>query len=119
MMTFDKIPIYKNESCSVCSNLVQRIITSVSDDYSPLKMCGGDNFMLVPQSAVNFDIENVKTHLEREFTIKKIGTHSITLNLSPKGHITIFKGGNVLIRDCGSMKMAVKIWKEIRSKYVL
>ncbi len=118
-MSFDKIPIYKNESCSVCSKLVQSIKTSVSDDYSPLKMCGGDNFMLVPQSEVSFDMENIKTHLERDYTIKKMGTHSITLNLSPKGYITIFKGGNVLIRDCGTVKIAVKIWKEIRSKYEL
>ncbi len=118
-MSFDKIPIYKNESCSVCSKLVQSIKASVSDDYNPLKMCGGDNFMLVPQSVVSFDMDNIKTHLERDYTIKNMGTHSITLNLSPKGYITIFKGGNVLIRNCGTVKIAVKIWKEIRLKYEL
>jgi hypothetical protein len=103
----------------VCSKEIQSTKTPTSYDYIPLKMCGGDNFMLVPQSAVSFDMESIKTHLERDYTIKKMGTHSITLNLSTKELISIFKGGNVLIRGCETVEIAVKIWNEIRSKYRL
>ncbi len=117
-MSFDKIPIYKNESCSICSKPVKQVITSFSDDYRSLKICGKNNYMLVPNKTVDYNITKVKEQLETHYEIIKMGTHSITLLLPPNDFLTIFKGGNVLIRGIETIEKAMGIWVEIRRKYI-
>jgi adenylyltransferase/sulfurtransferase len=118
-MSFDKIPIYKNESCSICSKPVKYVVTSFDDDYRPLKICGNNNYMLIPNKSVDFDIVKVKQQLENHYEIKKMGTHSVTLLLPPKDFLTIFKGGNVLIRGRETIEQAMEVWDEIRKKYIV
>lgn len=117
-MSFDKISIYKNEACTICSKAVVSDKTIISDDYKPLKICGGNNFMLVPQSSVSFDIERIKTQVVKQFQIKKAGTHSITVILPTNDLLTIFKGGNVLIRGCETVEQASETWKNLKEKYI-
>ncbi|UCG90369.1 MAG: HesA/MoeB/ThiF family protein [Candidatus Heimdallarchaeota archaeon] len=114
-LSFDKIPIQKNPTCSVCSETSDNTIITPVKEWIPLDICGGNNFMLVPQMNVNFDIIQTKSQLEENYTITKMGTHSLTLSLPNNILMTIFKGGNVLIRGVDTPQRASKIWEEIRT----
>ncbi len=113
-LNFDKIPILKNPTCSVCSESAEYTIQSPNDEWVPLDICGEDNFMLVPQMKINFDINKIKSQLEKKYSVTKIGTHSLTFTLANNVLTTIFKGGNILIRGVNTHRLALEIWDDIR-----
>ena len=113
-LNFDKIPILKNPTCSICSEHTEYTTDFPLDKWVPLDICGGENFMLVPQMKMNYDIDKIKSQIEHEFSISKIGTHSLSLKLSNNALMTIFKGGNVLIRGAKTPQVALQIWEDIK-----
>lgn len=113
-LNFDKIPIQKNPTCSVCSESAEYAIKYPIDEWVSLDICGGDNFMLVPQMKKNFDIHAMKSQFETRYSIIKIGTHSLTLTLANNVLMTIFRGGNVLVRGVKTHQLALEIWDEIK-----
>ncbi len=113
-LNFDRIPIQKNPTCSVCSESAEYISKSSVSEWVTLDICGGDNFMLVPQMKISFDMRQIKSQLENNYIITKMGTHSLTLSLVNNVLMTIFRGGNVLIRGVKSPQRASGIWEEIR-----
>ncbi|MHA2248084.1 MAG: HesA/MoeB/ThiF family protein [Candidatus Hodarchaeales archaeon] len=117
-LNFDKIPIQKNPTCSVCSGTTSYDVKSSVDEWVTLDICGENNFMIVPQMKTNFDISQTKSQLENEFTITKIGTHSLTFSWSNNILITIFRGGNVLMRGVVTPQRASEIWEEINTTYL-
>jgi molybdopterin/thiamine biosynthesis adenylyltransferase len=116
-LNFDKIPILKNQSCPICSESTEYKIGLSFEEWVPLPICGGDNFMLVPQMKINFDIDYVKSQFEEKYEIIKAGTHSLTLKLKDNVLMTIFKGGNVLIRGIETQQLALEIWEDIRVSF--
>ncbi|MFX1282008.1 MAG: ThiF family adenylyltransferase [Promethearchaeota archaeon] len=114
-LSFDKIPIQKNPTCPVCSETSENTLITPIKGWIPLDICGGNNFMLVPQMNLKFDIIQTKSQLEGNYKIKKVGTHSLTLLLPNNILITIFKGGNVLIRGVATPKRASEIWEELKA----
>ncbi|MFX1515709.1 MAG: ThiF family adenylyltransferase [Promethearchaeota archaeon] len=113
-LNFDKIPILKNPTCSICSKSVEYSTDSPLDRWISLDICGGDNFMLVPQMKIHYDIEKLKSQIENQFSIIKTGTHSLSLRFSDNVLITIFTGGNVLIRGLKTSQLALEIWEDIK-----
>ncbi|MFX0123914.1 MAG: ThiF family adenylyltransferase [Candidatus Hodarchaeota archaeon] len=113
-LNFDKIPILKNPTCFVCSESAEYSIKSPIEEWIPLDICGGDNFMLVPQMKVNFDINTMKSQFKKKYSIIKTGTHSLTLTLPNNVLMTIFKGGNVLIRGVKTPQLALEIWEDTK-----
>ena len=118
-LNFDKIPIQKNPVCSICSGTTLYDVKSPVDEWVTLDICGENNFMIVPQMKINFDISRTKSQLENEYTITKMGTHSLTLSLSNNILITIFRGGNVLIRGVATPQRASEIWEKINTTYLI
>jgi adenylyltransferase/sulfurtransferase len=116
-LNFDKIPIQKNSTCSVCSGISEIPIQISTNEWIPLDICGENNFMLVPQMNVHFDISKIKSQLEKDNTITTMGTHSLTLSLPNKTLVTIFRGGNILIRGVATPNRASEIWEDIKTKY--
>ena len=116
-LNFDKIPILKNPTCSICSESVEHAVESPINKWVPLDICGRDNFMLVPQMKIDFDITSIKSQFEEKFEIIRSGTHSLTLKLDNNVLMTIFKGGNVLIRGIATYQLALKIWKDIQVSF--
>ncbi|MHA2226348.1 MAG: HesA/MoeB/ThiF family protein [Candidatus Hodarchaeales archaeon] len=94
-LNFDKIPIQKNPNCPVCST------SSIKSIEPP-----------------NFDLSLIKIKLEKNFTLTQIGTHSLTLSLSNNVSMTIFKGGNILIRGAKTSQKATEIWDEIKTNHI-
>lgn len=117
-LNFDKIPIQKSSTCSVCSGASEYPIKTPTNEWVTLDICGENNFMLVPQMNVNFDISKTKSQLEKNYTITKMGTHSLTLSLPNNTLMTIFRGGNILIRGVTTPKRASKIWEDIKTTYL-
>lgn len=113
-LSFDKIPIQKNPDCPVCSDLSDYGVISPASEYQTIEICGGSNYMVVPQMKVSFDLPQINSRIKNDFTVTKIGTHSLTLLLPNNVLVTIFKGGNVLIRGVKTASLALKIWKEIK-----
>ncbi|MFX1505407.1 MAG: ThiF family adenylyltransferase [Promethearchaeota archaeon] len=116
-LNFDKIPILKNPTCIICSESAENTIDSPTNEWVPLDICGGDNFMLVPQMKIKFDISNIKSQFEEKFDIIRSGTHSLTLKLDNNVLMTIFKGGNVLIRGVATHQLALKVWEDIQISF--
>ncbi len=117
-LSFDKIPIQKNPTCSVCSGVSENASKTPVEEWVALDICGENNFMLVPQMNLNFDIIQTKSQLEENYTITKMGTHSLTLSVSKNILMTIFKGGNVLIRGVATPQQASEVWEEIRTVFL-
>ncbi|UCE13288.1 MAG: HesA/MoeB/ThiF family protein [Candidatus Heimdallarchaeota archaeon] len=113
-LSFDKIPIQKNPNCPVCSDSSDYDIISPVSEYQTIEICGGSNYMLVPQMKVSFNLPQINSQIKGAYTVTKTGTHSLTLLLPDNVLVTIFKGGNVLIRGVISAALALKIWKEIK-----
>jgi len=116
-LNFDKIPILKNPTCFICSNDAEYTADSPLDKWVPLDICGVDNFMLIPQMKMNYDIDKIKSQIENKFSITKIGTHSLSLKLTNNVLTTIFKGGNVLIRGVKTPQIALEIWEDIKGSF--
>ncbi|MFX0015418.1 MAG: ThiF family adenylyltransferase [Promethearchaeota archaeon] len=118
-LNFDKIPIQKNPTCLVCSESADYTVKSPVSEWVTLDICGGDNFMLIPQMKISFDINKIKLQLEDNYKITKIGTHSITFLSKKNVLLTIFKGGNVLVRGVPTPSEALKLWNDVKINALL
>ncbi len=117
-LTFDKIPIQKNPSCSVCSKDTIPVIKPPTTSFQTIEICGEKNFMIVPQMSITLDLSLVKSKLEDHFKILKAGTHAITLSMPNDVILTVFRGGNVLLRGVTHSQSALEIWEELKSTYL-
>jgi adenylyltransferase/sulfurtransferase len=117
-LNFDKIPIRKNPDCLICGKSPSLKEISYKSEYRPLDLCGGNSVMIVPQTSSPIDIELMRSRLEDKVKIIKIGTHALTLSLySNDILVTIFSGGNALIRGISTKEEALRIWKKIQMDF--
>jgi adenylyltransferase/sulfurtransferase len=118
-LNFDKIPIRKNPDCPVCSKSPVLEEISFDGEYKPLELCGGNSVMIVPQTSRTIDIKLMKSRLEDKVKIAKTGSHALTISLqSDQIFVTIFRGGNALIRGITTKKEAMKIWNKIHMEFI-
>lgn len=117
-LNFDKIPIRKNPDCLICGKSPSLKEISYKSEYRPLDLCGGNSVMIVPQTSSPIDIELMRSRLEDKVKIIKIGTHALTLSLHSNDIlVTIFSGGNALIRGISTKEEALRIWKKIQKDF--
>ncbi|MFW9855578.1 MAG: ThiF family adenylyltransferase [Candidatus Thorarchaeota archaeon] len=118
-MTFDHISIRKNPTCPVCSHPERHLPVSSDINYRMLDLCGGDSFMIVPNIGRNsLDIPNLSSKIEKVYKLKLKGKLSITFFYSEKILITLFKGGNALIRGMKEPSKVMSIWDQIRQQFI-
>lgn len=117
-LSFDKIPIQKNMSCSVCSKDAKSLLKPPTESFQTIEMCGDNSFMIVPQMDIKLDLSLVKSKLEDDFKIIKAGTHAITLSMPKEILLTIFRGGNVLLRGVTTSQSALEIWEELKTSFL-
>ncbi|NHJ02396.1 MAG: HesA/MoeB/ThiF family protein [Candidatus Heimdallarchaeota archaeon] len=115
-LNFDQIPIHKNPICPVCSteNYIQDFESI--NDYRVLDICGGDNYMFVPGKKKIFELEKIYNDLKSLYSISTKGKLAVTIDFTNNIKITLFKGGNVLIRGSSSPENAQQIWDTLKTK---
>ena len=115
-MSFNKIPLHKNENCHVCGSMKAETVIHKVRGYQSLELCGDNTFMVVPTEKIIFDLEKVIDNFSLEFKIIKRGKLAFTFQFSEDVIITIFRGGNALIRGMNSKESALAIWEDIMEK---
>ncbi|MFX0171966.1 MAG: ThiF family adenylyltransferase [Candidatus Hodarchaeota archaeon] len=117
-LNFDRISLRKNPNCPVCSKPSDYVEFAPETEFQPLELCGGTSVMIVPQIRIDLDMIDIKSKVMKKFKIIKSGTHAISFLLTEDINVTIFKGGNALIRGGTSKKEAMEVWESI-SKIIL
>ncbi len=115
-LSFDKISIQKSPVCPVCSSEPNIDEVRSFSGYKALDICGGNNYMLIPGEKRVFNIEVIEKMLESNYSVSTKGKLAITVTFTDDINITLFKGGNVLIRGVLSAEKALLAWNEIQTK---
>ncbi|MHA1974162.1 MAG: HesA/MoeB/ThiF family protein [Candidatus Hodarchaeales archaeon] len=118
-LSFDLINLQKNLQCPVCSSISKKVGTVVSEGYQSIDICGGNSYMLVPNKKTSFNIQEISTQLEEKYEVLKLGRLSLSLVLEPGTILTIFQGGNVLVRNVASSQKALSLWEKILYQDIL
>jgi molybdopterin/thiamine biosynthesis adenylyltransferase len=113
-MSFNKIPLQKNENCHICSTIESKTISQQLADYKSLELCGDNTVMVVPTKKVQFNFQQALDSISTDFSILKKGKFAFTFQFSEDVVITIFRGGNALIRGLNSRESALVLWEEFK-----
>jgi adenylyltransferase/sulfurtransferase len=108
-LNFDRISI----NCPVCSKPSDYVEVTPETEFQPLELCGGTSIMIVPQIRIDLDMIDIKSKILKKFKIIKSGTHAISFVLTENVDVTVFKGGNALIRGVTSKDEAIEVWESI------
>lgn len=118
-MAFDRIPIRKNPSCLVCSRPPVHSVTRPEISYRVLDLCGGDSFMIVPQiKQAQLDIPLLVSQIKEIYKLKQEGRLAVTFFYADEILVTLFKGGNALVRGITDPSEAMNVWNQIRSEFI-
>ncbi|MFW9778569.1 MAG: ThiF family adenylyltransferase [Candidatus Heimdallarchaeota archaeon] len=118
-MTFDHISIRKNPTCPVCAHPRHHLPVSSDINYRTLELCGEDNYMIVPIiRKSSLDIPSLSSKIEKVYKLKLKGKLSITFFYDEKVLITLFKGGNALIRGMKDPSKVMSIWDKISQQFI-
>ncbi|MHA1978410.1 MAG: HesA/MoeB/ThiF family protein [Candidatus Hodarchaeales archaeon] len=117
-LSFNKIPIEKSNNCKVCSGSVSSLTEKPSKSFSSVELCGANSFMIVPDGRNDVELELITDSIIKEYSLVKKGNLAITFQYSDSIVITIFRGGNILIRGLGSKTHALELGKSIREQYL-
>jgi adenylyltransferase/sulfurtransferase len=117
-LSFNKIPIQKSKICKVCSTSIRSQSIPYSKSSSSIELCGSNSFMSVPGGRHDIELELVTDSLIKDFSLIKKGKLAITFRYSDDVTITVFRGGNILLRGLESKSSATEIGKRIRDKYL-
>ncbi|WP_455463816.1 HesA/MoeB/ThiF family protein [Candidatus Hodarchaeum mangrovi] len=112
-MSFDLIPIRKNPKCLVCSDFHEEGKSIKEEGYRFVDLCGESTYMIVPKAKKTYDIAKLKKVLAQKYSVRHVGKFSLILSLSDNVQISIFKGGNVLVRNVISQDAALDIWHRV------
>ena len=113
-MSFSKIPLQKNKSCHICGALEDETVFRKFQDYQALDLCGDNTVMVVPTKNIPFNFKQVLKNISSEYSILKEGKLAFTFHFTEEVIITIFRGGNALIRGINSKKSALALWEDLK-----
>ncbi len=113
-MSFSKIPLQKSKTCHICGATVGKTVLEKPQDYRALELCGGNTVMIVPTKNIPFDFKQVLRNISNEYSILKKGKLAFTFHYSEDILITVFQGGNALIRGVSSKKSALALWEDVK-----
>jgi adenylyltransferase/sulfurtransferase len=105
------IPIEKNQHCKICGDIKSTTFRT-KKKFRMVELCGSNSFMVVPKPRITFDIKMIRKNLKNSFKIIKRGELGITFAYNQDIIISIFKGGNILIRG---VKTKLEVDKLIKS----
>jgi adenylyltransferase/sulfurtransferase len=118
-MSFDHIPIRKNTSCPVCSRSDHNFLGSPEAGYRTLDLCGGNSFMVVPQiRQAPLIIDELSSRIGKVYKLKQEGRLSITFFYTDEVLVTLFKGGNALVRGLTKPTEVMKVWNQIHLEII-
>lgn len=117
-LNFDRITIRKNPNCPVCTKPVDYVELAPETDYQPLELCGGNSVMIVPQINIKLNLIDIKSEIMRKYKVIKDGDHAFSFLLTDDINVTIFRGGNALIRGVTSREEAMEAWKSIHETFL-
>ena len=112
-LSFNKIPLQKNEFCRICSTTETDKIPQLPADYQSLELCGDNTVMVVPTKKIHFKFQRSLDNISAEYSILKKGKLAFTFQYSEDVTITIFHGGNALIRGINSKESALILWEDL------
>ncbi len=113
-MSFSKIPLQKNKSCHICGVPKSETVITKFQDYQALDLCGDNTVMIVPTKNLPFNFKQVLKNISDEYSILKEGKLAFTFHFTEDVIITIFRGGNALIRGIKSKKSALALWEDLK-----
>ena len=70
--------------------------------------------MVVPTRKIDFKFQQALDKISSEYSILKQGKYAFTFQFSKNVLITIFHGGNALIRGLNSKESALALWDELK-----
>ena len=113
-MSFNKIPVQKNEFCRICATTETDTVSNQLADYRSLELCGNNTVMIVPTKKIHFKFQQALDNISTEYSVLKQGKFAFTFQFSKDVVITIFRGGNALIRGQNSKESALILWEELK-----
>ena len=117
-LSFNMIPIQKSNNCKVCSSSENLQVEKPKTEYTSVELCGSNSFMIVPERKQDIRLELVLEKILQEFNLVKQGKLAFTFSYSEDTTVSIFQGGNVLIRGLETKEQALKIWEKVKNKYL-
>ncbi len=117
-ISFNRIPIQKSSNCKVCSTSEDLLVEEPKTGYSSLALCGPDSFMVVPEHKQAIALQHAINRLEKDFDIIKQGELAFSFKFDKDIVVTIFRGGNALIRGTKTKDKALKIWEKLKDDYI-
>ncbi|MHA2362494.1 MAG: HesA/MoeB/ThiF family protein [Candidatus Hodarchaeales archaeon] len=111
--SLDIIPVKKNKDCNVCG--LKPIDKEEISDHRIIELCGENSFMIVPKPRRIFNIDKLLEKIKNNYQIRKRGSLGLTFVFQEKILVSIFNGGNLLIRGVSSPTEAKKIFNTISS----
>ncbi|MHA1941567.1 MAG: HesA/MoeB/ThiF family protein [Candidatus Hodarchaeales archaeon] len=116
-MSFNKIQIHKNKECKVCSSEIAPVSQKISSDYYSLNLCGPASFMLVSDDKNTINYQFFYEKIRKDYKLLKEGKLAFTFQYSNKIRISVFKGGNILIRGEESRQTAENLWYKLYKNF--
>ena len=117
-LSFNKIPIQKSNNCEVCSVTERFQLDYPTKSLSSIELCGSNSFMIVPEGRHDVELDSISDSIIKDYSLVKKGKLAFTFSYSENVVITVFRGGNILIRGLGSKSNALEIGKKIRDQYL-
>ncbi|MHA1206348.1 MAG: hypothetical protein ACTSSO_02130, partial [Candidatus Hodarchaeales archaeon] len=117
-MSFNKIPVHKSEFCRICATTETDTIANQLADYRSLDLCGNNTVMVVPTKKIIFKFQQALDNISAEYSVLKHGKFAFTFQFSKDVVITIFRGGNALIRGQNSKESALILWEELKENKI-
>ena len=112
-LSFNKIPLQKNKKCSICGRRLYIEPIKQKIEFESLELCGDNTVMVVPTKKLPFNYELVYNSISPKYEVVKEGKLAFTFKFNQNIVITIFKGGNALIRGLNSKEEALSLWSEL------
>lgn len=109
--SLDLLNIKKNPNCRVCGSVTFLVKNETKDKI--IELCGNKSFMIFPKPRKMIDVVNILDKVESKYDIRKKGKLGITFTFEREIMISVFKGGNILIRGITKDTVAKEIYKKI------
>lgn len=109
--SLDLLTIKKSSNCSICGP--NRNKTKLNKKHKIIELCGNKSFMIIPKPRKTLDIETIIQEIADKHPILKQGKLGITFKFNDDITISLFKGGNILIRGTNKNDEATSIFDSI------
>ncbi len=114
-LDFQTIEIVKNPTCPTCSKKRPEKVEKPSEAFVT-EVCGRDAYQIVPAERPEWTLSQAINTISKYYNIKIRSKVGCTFNYNDKVIVSLFSGGNTLIRGAKSKEDALEIYKQILNK---